>query len=355
MLAHRDTTTLQRHPKRKLRVPLVLLALVATWLALGAGMPSPEGDPELRSLLNLPPHFPLPNIPDDNYPTAERIALGKKLFYDPILSRDSTVSCASCHHQSLAFADSVPKSFGIEHLMVDRNAPTLTNVAYQPILLSDAGVPTLEMQILVPVQEHREFDFNIVAAGKRVEQHPEYARLCAEAYPEKPSYFAITRAIACFERTLTSGSSPYDAYLQGDKKALSPAAKRGLKLFHKLECNACHSGLQFTNYSLANIGLYEHYADSGRARQTELAADRGAFKVPTLRNIALTAPYMHDGSLPTLEAVLAHKATGGLDHPNKSPLLKPFELSAKQQQDLLAFLHALTDVAFTVDPSFSAP
>ena len=151
MQAHSTKNIVQRHPKRKLRVPLLLLAVLLSWLAVGFYAPNADDDPKLRALLNLPEHFPMPNIPDDNAPTAQRIALGKKLFYDPILSRDSTVSCASCHHQAYAFADTVPKSFGINGLMVDRNAPTLSNVAYQPVLLSDKGVPTLEMQILVPV------------------------------------------------------------------------------------------------------------------------------------------------------------------------------------------------------------
>lgn len=317
--------------------------------------PLPREPGENPVLLQIPAGFPQPQIPADNALTAERIALGKRLFYDPILSRDSTISCASCHKQSLAFADSTATSPGVEGRPGVRNSPTLANVAYQKTLLREGGLPTLEMQILVPIQEHNEFDFNILSIMERLEKHPEYVQMAQQAYGRKPDPFVITRSIAAFERTLLSGNSAFDQwYFQGKKRALSPEAQRGFALFNseRLGCNQCHSGFLFTNQAVANNGLYETYADPGRMRLTGLESDRAVFKIPTLRNAALTAPYMHDGSLKTLDAVIDHYQTGGRPHPNKSPLLKPFLLSPDERRDLLAFLASLTDPSFLQNPDF---
>lgn len=312
----------------------------------------PETD---EYVLRVPPGFPQPDIPADNALTRTRVALGRRLFYDPALSKDSTRSCGSCHFPQLAFSDSTAVSFGIEHRAGTRNAPALANAAYQKRLLREGGVPTLEMQILVPVQEHNEFDFNILLVAERLQQMPEYVALADKAYGRAPDAFVITRSIAAFERTLLSGDSPYDQYtFQGKPFALSPSEKRGLGLFQseRLNCSKCHEGFLFTNQDFANNGLYEIYPDSGRMRLTGLESDRAMFKVPALRNIALTAPYMHDGSIPTLEAVIDHYQTGGRAHPNKSPLLKPFALTAEERSDLLAFLRSLTDHKFINNPEF---
>lgn len=317
--------------------------------------PLPPEPGENPVLLQVPVGFPQPQIPADNALTAERIALGKRLFYDPVLSRDSTISCASCHKQSLAFADSTATSPGVEGRPGVRNSPTLANVAYQKTLLREGGLPTLEMQILVPIQEHNEFDFNILSIMERLEKHPEYVQMAQQAYGRKPDPFVITRSIAAFERTLLSGNSAFDQwYFQGKKRALSQEAQRGFALFNseRLGCNQCHSGFLFTNQAVANNGLYETYADPGRMRLTGLESDRAVFKIPTLRNAALTAPYMHDGSLKTLDAVIDHYQTGGRSHPNKSPLLKPFHLSPAERRDLLAFLTSLTDPSFLQNPDF---
>ncbi len=306
--------------------------------------------------LRVPAGFPMPDIPADNALTESRVALGRRLFYDPVLSKDSTRSCGSCHLPHLAFSDSTAASFGIEQRPGTRNAPSLANVAYQKRLLREGGIPTLEMQILVPIQEHNEFDFNIVLVAERLQQMPEYVALAEKAYGRTPDAFIITRSIAAFERTLLSGDSPYDQYaFQGNPFALSTSAKRGLNLFQseQLNCSKCHEGFLFTNQDFTSNGLYEVYPDSGRIRLTGLESDRGVFKVPSLRNLALTAPYMHDGSLPTLEAVLDHYQTGGMPHPNKSPLLKPFTLNTQERADLLAFLHSLTDQKFINNPEFS--
>lgn len=306
-------------------------------------------------LLPLPPGFPAPDIPADNTLTLPRIALGRRLFYDPVLSKDSTRSCGSCHFAHLAFADSTPVSLGIEGRPGTRNTPTLANVAYQKKLLREGGVPTLEMQILVPIQEHNEFDFNILEVAERLKRMPDYVSAAQAAYGRAPDPFVITRAIAAFERTLLSGNTPFDQwFFQGKKWAIPASAKRGYQLFQdeKLNCGKCHAGFLFTNQEFGNNGLYLTYPDSGRLRLTGLESDRALFKIPGLRNVALTKPYMHDGSLPDLEAVIDHYQTGGKPHPNRSALLKPFTLSVQERADLLAFLHSLTDQHFIQNPDF---
>jgi len=305
--------------------------------------------------LRIPTGFPTPDIPLDNTLTLSRVTLGRLLFYDPILSADNTRSCASCHAAHLAFSDSTAVSLGIENRPGTRNSPTLANVAYQKRLLREGGIPTLEMQILVPIQEHNEFDFNILLVADRLRKLPQYTKLSETAYGRSPDPFVITRAIAAFERTLLSGDSPYDKYAyQGKLNALSAVQKQGLELFQsdRLNCSKCHEGFLFTNQDFMNNGLFDVYADSGRIRLTGLESDRALFKVPSLRNIALTAPYMHDGSIYTLEAVIDHYQTGGKPHPNKSPILKPFTLSNLEKSALLAFLGSLTDMTFVQNPAF---
>lgn len=306
-------------------------------------------------LLAIPPGFPKPSFPADNDLTPARWALGKKLFYDPILSRDSTLSCASCHHAAKAFSDTVAFSPGVGGLPGTRNAPTLANVAYQPYYLREGGVPTLEMQILVPIQEHNEFDFNILLIAERLLRDTGYVRMSREAYDRDPDPFVITRSIACFERTFISGQSRYDQYVfQGKNTALTAAEKRGMDLFfsQKTNCSQCHNGFNFSNYAFENNGLYADYSDPGRYRLTGLEIDRARFKVPTLRSVALTAPYMHDGSLPTLDSVVEHYNSGGKPHPNKSSLLYSLGLSAAEKADLVAFLRSLTDESFVNNPKF---
>ena len=309
-------------------------------------------------LLHIPAGFPQPDIPEDNLLTRSRVELGRRLFYDPALSRDSTRSCGSCHFAQMAFSDSVAVSFGIEGRPGTRNAPTLANVIYQKKLLREASVPTLEMQVLVPIQEHNEFDFNILEIAERLNRMPGYVVAAQEAYGRAPDAFVITRSIAAFERTLLSGNSPFDQwYFQGKSAAMTESAKRGYALFQneQLNCSKCHEGFLFTNQELANNGLYEVYPDSGLMRLTGLESDRAMFKIPSLRNVAVTAPYMHDGSLPTLGAVVEHYNSGGQAHQNKSPLLRPLGLTAGEKADLLAFLNALTDTGFLNNPAYRAP
>ncbi len=317
---------------------------------------SPEPGPITpEALLAVPAGFPIPAFPAGNELTGARWALGKKLFYDPALSRDSTLSCASCHHAANAFSDVVAFSPGVGGLAGTRNAPTLANIAYHPYYTREGGVPTLEMQILVPIQEHNEFDFNILLVAARLARDTGYVRQSLEAYGRMPDAFVITRSIACFERTLISGQSRYDEYyFQGKNAALTAAEQRGMQLFfsEKTNCSQCHTGFDFSNYAFECNGLYADYPDPGRFRLTELESDRARFKVPTLRNVALTAPYMHNGSLTTLEAVVEHYNAGGQPHPNKSALVRPLGLTTAEKEDVVAFLRSLTDDAFVNNPKF---
>ena len=308
------------------------------------------------ALMEIPSGFPNVEAPENNVFSVERWNLGKMLFYDNIMSADTSLSCASCHQQALAFSDQLPVSLGVDGRLGSRNAPSLANVAYHPYFLREGGVPTLEFQILVPIQEHDEFDFNIVRIADRLKNDPKYVAMAQEAYQRAPDPFVITRSIACFERSLISGNSPFDRYTQfGETEQFSTAAARGMELFNsnRLNCSACHSGFNFTTYAFENNGLYRDYVDEGRLRFTHNEADRALFKVPSIRNIGLTAPYMHDGSINTLEEVLAHYETGGKSHINKSELIKPFTLTQTERADILKFLHSLTDEVFISNPLFN--
>lgn len=329
-------------------VPAIIIAIV-----LGLGFSNAPDDPA-KELTAIPPGFPAIEFPAENAFSMARWELGKRLFFDPVMSRDSSISCASCHHPGKAFSDTVAMSPGVANAPGVRNAPSLANVAYHPYFTRDGGVPTLEMQVLVPIQEHNEFDFNIVLISKRLMRDSSYHKMAQAAYSRPPDHFVITRALACFERTLLSGNSLYDQWKQGRRKAMSSSARAGMKLFNseRAQCSTCHTGFNFTNYAFENTGLYQHYADSGRIRLTHLEEDRARFKVPGLRNVAVTAPYMHDGSLPTLEAVVAHYNSGGHAHKHKSALVKPLGLTAREQRQLVAFLESLTDTEFLNQPHF---
>tara|TARA_B110000459_G_C16595185_1_gene488241 strand:+ start:307 stop:1275 length:969 start_codon:yes stop_codon:yes gene_type:complete len=298
--------------------------------------------------LFIPKGFPTPFIPEDNQLSDSRVALGKKLFFDNMMSRDSSLSCASCHQPQFAFSDGRQKSVGIKGRQVSRNAPTLTNVAYQPYFLLDGLNPSLETQVKIPIHEHNEFDFHILLIAERMKQDSLYVSLSKDAYNNEPSPQVIAYAIACYERTLISGNSPYDQYFyQGNKTALNDSEIRGMNLFFDdLYCASCHGGFNFSDSRLTNNGLYTNYTDQGRARLTKKTEDQAIFKTPTLRNIGFSAPYMHDGSFESLEQVIDHYSSGAKGHFNQDPLIQPFDISQDQKQDLIAFLIALNDSSF---------
>lgn len=304
---------------------------------------------------NLPSPFSTISFPEDNAYSEERWELGKKLFYDNVLSIDSTLSCASCHKSELSFSDNVPFSKGVKDRDGVRNAPSLANIGYHPYFTREGGVPTLEQQVLVPLQEHNEFDFNIVLAGERIAQDSTYVAMSLKAYDRMPDYYVITRALANFERSFISDKSYFDQYhFDAQTDALSNSQKRGMSLFYseKTNCSKCHSGPNFTDYSFENNGLYKNYNDEGRRRLTDLDSDEGLFKVASLRNVEVTGPYMHDGSVEALSEVIEHYNSGGKDHPNKSKLIHSLNLTNKEKEDLLAFLLSLTDNKFLTDDQF---
>jgi len=330
------------------RFVFYLVIFVAFLIATGC---SKDVQDELKNpnALEIPEGFPSVVFPLGNEYTPERWALGKRLFYDPILSLSNKVSCASCHLASNAFSDTIPLSLGDNNEIGFSNSPTLANIAYHPYYTSAGGVPTLEMQILVPIQEHNEFNSNILDIVEELKLDPSYVSQIKIAYNREPDAFSITRAIANFERSLISGGSNFDNYtFRGNKEALTDIEQQGLKLFmsEKTNCSKCHSGFNFTNYAFENNGLYLNYIDSGRMRLTHLEEDRAKYKVPSLRNIALTKPYMHDGSFKTLKEVIEHYNSGGKNHTNKNGLIKPLNLTSEEKEQLIAFLNALTDHSF---------
>lgn len=305
-----------------------------------------------EKLLRIPDGFPEMQFPEGNELTKARWDLGKKLFYEKRLSIDQSISCGSCHKPSLAFADDLALSPGVFNRAGTRNAPSLANVGYHPYLLREGSVTSLEMQVLVPIQEHNEFNHNVVNIVDELKQDSIYANMSFEAYERPFDGFVLTRAISVFQRTMVSGNSAYDQYaFQNNTTALGTTEKKGMELFfsNKTNCSGCHSGFNFTNYNFENNGLDSIYADNGRFRLTNDSVDEALFKIPSLRNIGLTAPYMHDGRFTTLEEVIDHYNSGGQNHRNKSNLIQPLRLSQTEKTELIAFLNSLTDYSFIND------
>jgi cytochrome c peroxidase len=323
-------------------------------LAFVVGASTSSVDSPEQTLVNVPSDFPQLPVPQDNKLTPEKIALGKKLFYDKRLSRTEEVSCGSCHLQENAFADPNALSIGVHGLKGNRNAPTLANMAYNTSFFWDGGVPTLEQQAIGPIMNPVEMDMTLSEVVTRLAADPEYVEMFSRAFNTTPSPGTVTRAIASFVRTLVSGNSRYDRFNRGDSSALNASEKRGLNLFlsERAECFHCHIGYNLSNNTFKNNAFIGALPDSGRAKITENPADLGKFKVPTLRNIALTAPYMHDGSLATLEEVIEHYTTLSRAHGNLDPNIHPLTLSAQDKADLIALLKSFTDDEFINNPSF---
>jgi cytochrome c peroxidase len=303
-------------------------------------------------------NFPPMLYPKDNPQTPEKIELGRKLFYDKRLSQDDTISCESCHLQKFAFSDGGKRvSKGIGGLEGTRNAPSLGNIGYRKSFFWEGGSKSLELQAMGPLTAHDEMGVEPADLVQKLSAIPEYVSGFKTVFSDGLTMLNITRALSSFERTLVTASSPFDAYRAGNETAMSPAAVRGMKIFtgERGECFHCHTGFNFTDESLHNDALYVKYKDEGLARITKQAVDAGAFKTPSLRNVALTAPYFHDGSRKTLQDVLKHYNKGGEANPNADPVLKPLELSPSEINDLIAFLNALTDKAFSKNPNFGRP
>ncbi|MGB3870981.1 MAG: cytochrome c peroxidase [Flavobacteriales bacterium] len=304
----------------------------------------PHADGSLFEL-HVPPGWPEPPLRADNPLTVASVKLGKALFFDERLSLDRGISCASCHHPDRAFSDTVALSIGVHGGVGMRNSPSLANVAYHPLLMRDGGAPTLEQQVFIPIMDEAEMDADPQLVLESLCDDPVLTTMSMQAYGKPLDLYVLTRALANYQRTLLSGTSRYDRFLQGDATALDDAEVRGMQVFNgAAQCSVCHAGFDLSDHDFHNVGLaLDHTADAGRQRVTLNPADRGKFKTPTLRNIALTAPYMHDGSMATLEETIEHFNSGGLADPNKDPLITPLQLSPDQKQDLASFLRSLTD------------
>ncbi|MFN5317856.1 MAG: cytochrome-c peroxidase [Bacteroidia bacterium] len=313
--------------------------------------------------LDIPSSFPQALIPADNPLTEEGIFLGRKLFYDPILSGDNTISCASCHMQNAAFVDAGTQfSLGVNGAVGTRNAMPLFNLAWGPGFFWDGGATNLESQVIGPITNPVEMHENLEHALNELKAHPEYPYLFFKAFGSNSITTAnLMRAVAQFERTLISADSKYDRYLKG-QATLTEQELNGLNLFtdmNKGDCNHCHAlGGLFTDFGYRNTGLDFDYADEGRYLITLNEADKGKFKTPSLRNIALTAPYMHDGRFATLMECIEHYNTGFVLHPNLDPALafvNQGRMTPQEMQDIVAFLNTLTDSTFINNPKFAAP
>jgi cytochrome c peroxidase len=329
----------------------------------------------------LPPGFPRPVVPADNPMSAAKVELGRRLFHETRLSSTGRYACHSCHRPELAFTDGRARALGATGESLKHAAMSLANVAYNASFTwSDARVRSLESQMRRPLFNQHPVEMGLrnggLAAVEALSAESAYRDLFAASFPHDPAPISmdhIIKAIAAFERTLISGRSPFDRYVfDDDRTALSASQKRGMALFFsaRIGCAQCHSGINFSGpliyaghleatASFADTGLYNvdgrgsyPSGDQGLIDVTHRAADMGKFRVPTLRNVALTAPYMHDGSLADLDQVIDHYARGGRANPRQDPRVRPLSLSRAQRADLLAFLQSLTDREFVDDPRF---
>jgi cytochrome c peroxidase len=283
--------------------------------------------------------------PEENAPTEARIKLGEFLFFDPRLSRKGSMSCASCHNPSLGWSDGLKTAIGFDMHKLPRATPTILNTSFNSIQMWDGRKATLEEQALGPIQAEGEMNLPLPELIARLKAIPGYAAFFEAAYPGMGiTETSIARAIASYERTVLSTESPFDRWRLGDQKAVNESAKRGFELFTgKANCAICHSGYNFTDNGFHNIGLKDAGdEDVGRYAQRPLKSMRGAFKTPTLRDIALTAPYMRNGAYGTLREVVEHYNRGGDTQENLDVNMVPLNLSDAEVTDLVAFMDSLT-------------
>ncbi|MCF8408532.1 MAG: cytochrome-c peroxidase [Crocinitomicaceae bacterium] len=293
--------------------------------------------------------------PTENPITKEKIALGRQLFFDKSLSLNETVSCATCHVPEYAFTDRKKTSEGILGRTTTRNSPSILNAAFLKTVMFDAHLPSLEMQVIVPIQEHTEMGHNMKDLIQKLRNIPEYQAEAKKIFNRDFDAYVLTRSISAFERSLVSLNSRYDQYMRGDKTILTMNEKAGMKLFtDKLYCIQCHPPPYFTTFDAKNNGLYKEFGeDKGRFRIYLDSADIGKFKVPSLRNIELTYPYMHDGSMNTIDEIINHYKKGGQGNHLQDKTIHPFELNSKEQEQLKAFLFSLTDTSYLQENNFN--
>ncbi|MFD2720706.1 cytochrome-c peroxidase [Hymenobacter monticola] len=338
----------------------------------------PEGPVEKPTAYNLevPSNFPaLPAAPADNPLTNEGVALGRHLFYEKALSLNGTVACASCHKQELAFSDGLAHSVGVNGTTTPRSSMSLANLAWEPKLMWDGGATGLENQARIPIENPVEMHQRLSAGVAKLQATDKYPPLFRKAFGSSTITEAnVQKALAQFERTLVSGNSRYDRFRRGNATALSDYEQEGLALFlmhpegtaatRGGNCKDCHDGDLQTDRMFRNNGLDATLTDLGLGGLTGQATDNGKFRVPSLRNIALTAPYMHDGRFTTLEQVVDHYDQHvARNSPNVDPLLlnasnngtTNLALTAREKAKIVAFLRTLTDSTFIKDPRFAKP
>jgi cytochrome c peroxidase len=324
------------------------LVVVLAGTLLSAGLLWAQSVTKLQANPALPPV----TIPPDNPQTDAKVSLGSQLYFDPRLSADNTISCATCHDPQMAWANHNPVDVGIQGKRGNRNSGTILDAAYMDFQFWDGRAKTLEEQALGPIHNPVEMGENLVDVVKELNAIEGYRAQFKAVFNTDVTTDGIAKAIAAFERTVLSGPSPYDRYRSGDKTAMSAAAVRGMRIFSgKGRCMTCHNGAMFSDQGFHNIGvgMDRPEPDIGREAVTKDPKDRGRFKTPGLRNVALTWPYMHDGSEKTLLDVVGFYNRGGFSNPTLDIFIMPLELTAEEQKDLVTFMEALTGALPRID------
>ncbi len=285
-------------------------------------------------------------IPEDNPLTPEKAELGRALFSDSRLSRDQSLSCATCHDPQRAFTDGRPVAVGVFGRKGNRRVPTLVNRGYGKTFFWDGRITSLEEQVVQPILSPKEMDMTVEEVVARLKAVRRYQDSFQAVFQREINGQDLARALASYVRTILSGDSPYDRYVNGDREALSEQARQGLRIFRgKGNCTSCHLGPNLTDERSHNTGFAwreDRILDPGRFAVTKKDSDQGAFKTPTLREIARTAPYMHDGSMATLEEVVEYYDRGGNRNPYLDPELRPLNLTEAEKRALVAFLRSLS-------------
>lgn len=332
---------------------LFLLVLSISFLSCG-------DDSETKTLgtpleIQIPEGFPEMQIPSDNPTTVEGVALGRKLFYDPILSSDSTISCANCHLQGFSFSDRNRFSFGVGgQVFGGRNAPNLVNAGWGNEFFWDGRAFSLENQALGPVVNPKEMQETWVNVAEKLKNHSTYPELFEEVFGDvEIDSSLVTKAIAQFERTFISANSKYDKLLR-DEEQFSTSEESGKAIF-EANCSSCHIGILFTDNEFHNNGIDSVLADLGRKEVTGKDEDLGKFKTPSLRNVEVSWPYFHDGRFNTLEEVIGIYAKGGLNSETVDARIAVINLDENEQSDLITFLKTLTDEEFINNENLKNP
>lgn len=331
-----------KQPETRIAAAVLIVAAIAVAVgAAGRNITAVPGADRFMKDYVRPMGIP---HPEDNTPSAAREVLGRTLFFDPRLSGSGWISCASCHNPGLSWGDGLPRAIGHGMQQLGRRTPTILNLAWSPALFWDGRAESLEEQALGPIQAPGEMNLTLDEMVQRLENIRGYRPLFERAYPGEPiGPDTVAKAIAVFERSVVSAPAPFDRWVAGDSSAISASAQRGFVLFNeKARCSVCHSGWRFTDDGFYDIGIAGD--DKGRGVVTpRIELSHFAFKTPTLRNVAQRAPYMHDGSAPTLDAVMELYNRGGSVHRRSlSREIKPLDLNAAEQKDVVAFLETLT-------------